>query len=140
MSFQQSEAEVYGVPETHCRLKVGEEPSGGEREEHKRTQEKAAARGRLASKNLTLTAEPAPQFEFSGLAMAEVAPSAKGVGERHHRHSESHDVVSTIHVDGFASDSAGRIAGEEDGCCADLFDVHVALQRSPAGVRREHIA
>ena len=52
--------------------------------------------------------------------------------------SEPHDVVAAVYVHHFASDGAGEVAGQEQGCAAYFELVHVAVERGALGVGLEH--
>src|SRR6266704_2712948 len=54
-------------------------------------------------------------------------------------HSETHDVVAAVHVNGLASNAGTRFGEKKRGGCADFCSVHVAFHGRAFGVRLEHV-
>src|SRR6185437_9938278 len=54
--------------------------------------------------------------------------------------SESHHVISTIHVNGFTGDAGACVRSEKHSGGSDFFYVYIAAQWRPLGVSFEHVA
>src|SRR6185437_13634594 len=54
--------------------------------------------------------------------------------------SESHHVISTIHVNGFTGDAGAGLRSEKHSGGSDFFYVYIAAQWRPLGVSFEHVA
>jgi hypothetical protein len=84
------------------------------------------------------------QFSYGTLESyrmrGEMLPVDGGFNAEGNLTREPHDVVAAIHVDDFAGNGAGQVAGQVKRRAAHFALVHVAVQRRSLGMRFEHVA